>query len=151
MSSAVEQYPQLGFFRVMDFTTAELGSYVLAESGDLKLAEMRVFSRATTLPFSYDLRLIVSSSAGGPELTSSDVVTFSDTVIGQTTADWLGEITFDFDGYSLLAGESYYFRMEAIGYVRNGDADYLSFSCDWLEPLGVTDTGGAKIAIGVLQ
>lgn len=145
--SGVEQYPQDAYYLVLDVAALQLGSYV-TNGGDLTSANLRFYHKKSG-SFSYSLTLVGSASLSGPALFSSDVITFSDTAIGQTTDDFLCDVTFDFGGYNLLDGETYYFRLEHTGYTRSGDSSYLSVNCDWLEPIGTGNTGGARMPMGV--
>jgi hypothetical protein len=97
------------------------------------------------------MQLVLAASAGGTALCSSTAVTFSDTEIGQATSNWMGDLTFDMPSYTVLAGESYYARLLITGYTRSGNDTYLGVWCDWLEPVGLTNTAGARIAFGVAR
>ena len=145
--SAVEQYPRDAYYLVADTATLNLGSFVTT-GGDLALAELRIYHK-NPLPFSYTMRLSVSSSFNGPQLFTSETVTVTDVITGQTTADWLGDIVFEFDEYSLYAGETYFFKLITTGYTRNDDLLYLSVNCDWLNPIGSINTAGARLPLGV--
>lgn len=155
MTASVTEFPQNGYFLIADSTTLNLGGYELAETGDLKLGHLRVYNFKAP-PFSYTMTLKVSTSVGGPALATSTAETFSDTAIGQMTSHFLTDLTFEFDGsYTLLAGEVYYFRLEITGYTRparpNENTSYLGVWCDWLGFVGLSNTAGARIAIGVMQ
>lgn len=150
MTSAVQQYPQNIYMLVAETSPLELGSYVLAESGDIQNAEIRIYNQKTGA-YSYALTLIISSSEGGPALATSTAVTFDNTETGQATSYWLGAVCFTFTDYTLLAGQRYYFRLSYTGYTRSGDTTYMGVLCDWIEPIGLINTGGARIAIEVLQ
>lgn len=150
--SSIDNYPQNTYFLIADTTSLELGSHTGA-SGDLKLCHLRIYHKKSGA-FSYTMQLVMSGSQGGTALASSTAVTFSDTAIGQTTDDWLGDITFDMPEYNLLAAETYFFRLEITGYSRPGtpleDTAYLGVWCDWLEPIGSSNTAAARIALGTL-
>ena len=146
--SAVEQYPRDAYYLVATGATLNLGTFVTT-GGDLALAELRIYHKNPS-PFSYTMRLSVSSSFNGPELLTSETVTITDVILGQTTADWVGNIVLEFDDYSLISGETYYFKLVTTGYTRNGDLLYLSVNCDWLNPIGTGNTAGARLPLGVM-
>lgn len=148
--SAVDNYPSNAYFLIVDGTTIELGSYEFAATGDLKLANMRVYHKKTGA-YSYTMQLILAASAGGTALCTSTAETFSDEVTGQITNDWLGDITFTLPNYTVLAGETYYARLAITGYTRTADVSYLGIGCDWLEPIGLTNTAAARIAFGAMR
>jgi hypothetical protein len=152
--STIEQYPQNGYFLVADGATTELGSYVFSSDGDLALCQLRVFHKKPG-PYSYQMRLVLSNKRGGPALHSSSWFEFSNAVTGQSDDNWLGDISFDFDGYNIIAGESYFFRVETTGYTRpvrpNENTAYLAFWSDWLSPVGTSNTAGARLCLGVKQ
>lgn len=145
--SSIEQYPQYGYYLVANTSTLELGSYVIGE-GDLKTAHMRVYNKNAG-SFSYTLKLVISSKVGGPVLVESDVITFTDATVGGTHQ--LVDFTFSFPEYDLFAAETYFARLELTGYTRNEDTVYLGAWCDWLEPVGSSNTGAARIAFGVMK
>jgi hypothetical protein len=86
-------------------------------------------------------------------LVASDWVEFSNETTGQTTNDWLGDLVFSFPEYSLIAGESYFVRLETTGYTRPmrpaQNTAYLAVWADWMQPVGIMDTAGARISLGV--
>ena len=149
MSSSVEQYPDTGYFIIMSTTSLELGSYTNI-SGYLRSGHLRVFHKNPN-PFTYSMTLVLSSKVGGPALSTSTAIDFSDTSTGQNSTDWLIDLYFEFDDYNLISSETYFFRLEASGYSRSEDSVYLGVWADWLEPVGTSNTGGARLAIGVMQ
>jgi hypothetical protein len=150
--SNIEAYPKNSYYLVVKGSALELGSYELPADGDLSLAQLRVYHKKTG-SYSYQMRLVVSSRAGGPVIVASDWVTFSNGTTLQTTSDWLGDVCFDFPAYKLSATENYFVRMEVTGYARaprpNQNTAYLAVWADWMQPVGITDTAGARIALGV--
>ena len=112
--SNIEAYPKNTYYLVASGAATELGSYELAADGALSLAQLRVYHKTLTT-FNYQMRIVVSSKAGGPVLVASDWVEFSNDTTGQTTSDWLGDITFDMPEYNLFAGETYFVRVETTG------------------------------------
>jgi len=150
--SNIEAYPKDSYYIVASGSATELGSYVLAADGALALAQLRVYHKCLTT-FSYQMRIVVSSKEGDPVLVASDWVEFSNDTTGQTTNDWLGDITFDLPEYNLFAGETYFIRVETTGYTRPTrpaqNTAYLAYWADWMQPVGVGNTGGARLAMGV--
>jgi len=150
--SNIEAYPKNTYYLVASGAATELGSYELAADGALSLAQLRVYHKTLTT-FSYQIRIVVSSKAGGPVLVASDWVEFSNETTGQTTSDWLGDITFDLPEYNLFAGETYFVRVETTGYTRPTrpaqNTAYLAYWADWMQPVGLGNTGGARLALGV--
>lgn len=150
--STIEEYPKYSYFLVANGSSLELGSYEPASDGDLSIAQLRIFHKCL-VSFDYNLRLVVSSRQFGPVLVASDWLEFSNETTGQTSSDWLGDIVFDFPSYKLSAGEIYYVRIEITGYSRpvrpNQNTAYLSVWTDWLQPIGLSNTAGARIALGV--
>lgn len=150
---SVVQYPKLAYYLVAETSTVLLGSYEIPRDGDLQHAQIRVFHKKTGA-YSYAMKLVLSASANGPALVESETVTFSDETTGQTTSDWLGEVFFTFPEYALVATETYFVRLVATGYARaarpNENTGYLAVGCDWLDPIGTDDTGGARMPIGAL-
>jgi hypothetical protein len=152
--STIDEYPQNGYFLVANGSGTELGSYSHADWGDIELATIRIFNRDVAVaPFSYQLRLVISSKQGGPVLAASDWLTFSNDTTLQTTANWLGDVSFSFTDYALKGTETYFLRLESTGYARsevpNENDLYLGVWCDWLQPLGTADTAAARVAFGV--
>jgi len=147
--SSVEQYPDTGYFLIADVSTTQLGSYT-GLSGSLKTAHLRVYNRNASA-FTYTLKLEVSTSADGPILAESDTIDFDDVTLGQTSAHWLFDLTFSFDGYDLLSTETYFVRLITTGYARVGNDTYLGIWSDWLEPVNAANSAAARIAFGVEQ
>lgn len=151
---SVQQYPQDSFYMVITGNPQSLGSYTVPADGDLITSLLRIYNKRTGA-YSYTLKLEVSSTKDGVALASSDIVTFSNATTGQTTSDWLGEVQFTFSGYALKAGETYFYRLVTAGYTRLGrpleNNGYLAVNCDWLEPIGNSNTAGARMQIGANQ
>lgn len=148
--SSVEQYPDYFYVLVADTSPLELGRYTGINTGDLQTAHLRIYNKNAS-SFSYGLSLIVSSSEGGPALATSETITFSDTAIGQTTANFLCDLTFTFTDFAVTTAETYYLRLALTGYTRTSNTTYLGVWCDWYEPLGTSNTGGARIQFGVMR
>ena len=140
-------YPQDAYFNIINSNSTELGSYELPQRGDLSLAHLRVFHRNPN-SFSYQMRLVLAGRTGGPTLAVSNWETFSNETTGQTGNFWLGDLTFTFEDYSLIE-DPVYIRLENTGYLRSGNNLYLGVWLDWMQPVGITNTGGARIALGV--
>jgi len=147
--SSVEQYPDLGYFLIVDSSTLQLGSYT-GLSGILNTAHLRVYNKNAS-SFTYTLQLKVSTSEGGYAVASSNIETFSSTAVGQTSTDWLFDLTFTFSGYEFLSTETYYLSLVTTGYTKNANTTYMGVWCDWLEPIGPDDSAAARIAFGVLR
>lgn len=145
---SVEQYPDTGYFLIMSTTALELGSFTNI-SGDLRSAHLRVYHKYTGA-YSYPMTLVVSSKTAGPALATSSVITFDNATTGQNTSDWFVDLYFDFDDYNMISSETYFFRLEASGYTRT-DSNYIGVWADWLEPVGTSNTGGARLVLGVMQ
>lgn len=146
--NSVEQYPQDGYYLVANGSSLEIGSYIIGD-GDLKTAHIRVYNKNAST-FSYGLKLQISSREGGPVLAESEVITYADTDYSATHQ--LVDFTFNFtESYDLIAGETYFVRLAITGYTRDDDNIYLGVWCDWLEPIGTANTGGARIAFGVYK
>lgn len=150
--TTVSQHPKYGYFLIANTETLELGKFDNATWGDLSICQLRVYHKQSS-PYDYDMRLVAAASEGGTALASSSWQEFSNTTTGQTTGYWLGDLLFEFTDYKLVDGEEYYFRLEIDNYVRparpNQDDSYLGVWCDWLEPVGSGNTGGARLAFGV--
>ena len=150
--TSVEQYPSTFYALVANGSSTEIGS-VSSTGGDLSTAHLRVYHKKSGT-FSYNMYLKVSTSEGGPALATSDLLVFSNETIGQTTDDHLVDLTFTFSNkYTLTSGESYFFRVETTGYTRPArpleNTAYLSFTSNWFEPIGGTNSGGSRIVLGV--
>lgn len=151
--SSVEQYADTGYYLVINGASTSIGAYEFAEDCDIESATLRFFHKKSGA-YSYALTLSILGSANGAVIATSDVLTFSDEVTGQTTEDFLVECVFDFsDKYEVKAGETYYLRLDQTGYTRparpNENTAYLSVWSDWLEPLNDSNTAAARIAFGV--
>lgn len=152
MTTTVSQYPKRGYFLIANTTTLELGKFDNTTWGDLSICQLRVYHKKSGA-YDYDMRLVASSSEGGPVLAASAWQEFSNTTTGQATNFWLGDLLFEFTDYKLVNAEEYYFRLEMTGYTRatrpNQDNFYLGVWCDWYEPVGSANKGGARLAFGV--
>lgn len=146
---SVLQYPKTQYYIVLNTATQELGNFTGA-SGDLNLANIRVFN-VKTGAYSYQLRLVFHYGQTGTEFFSTDWETFSNTVTGQTTAYWMGDLCFDVGNVRLNSAVKTYVRLETSGYTRNNNDTYLGVWCDWMEPIGNTSTGAARMTLGVLN
>jgi hypothetical protein len=139
---------------VADSSLTLLGSYEIPDNGDLSFATLRLYIKNPSA-YSHAATLKIASSLGGSFIAQSDVVTLSNATTGQTTTDWLGEVVFSFDNYELKATETYYFYLSLGSYARPArpieNTQYIAIGCDWLEPVGTADSGGARIAMGVYQ
>ena len=150
----IEQYPEYGYFIMINGPITQLGSYEIQSEGDLALCHLRVYHRNPSA-FNYQMRLVCSSKVGGPALAASAWETFSNETTGQETEFWMGDLTFTFTDYKLFSGIPYYFRFETQNYIRQDNDAYLGVWMDWgfgksfIVPVGSTDTGGARLAIGV--
>lgn len=150
------QYPEFGYFHIITGASTELGIYELPITGDLNLAHLRVFHKNSN-PFSYQMRLVISQRNGGPALATSEWETFNNETTGQNAEYWLGDLTFTFKDYALKQNDSYYIKIETTGYTRISNTVYIGVWADWgfgdntIVPVGIADSGGARIALGVKQ
>lgn len=153
---SIFQYPDLGYFNIVNLNSAELGVYELPSNGDLSIANLRVYHKKAGA-FSYQMRLVISQRQEGPALATSNWETFDNLTIGQTGTHWLGDLTFTFPDYAIKGSDTYCIRLETSGYTRLGTDVYLGvwldwgFGKSWVAPVGVSDSGGARIAFGVKQ
>jgi hypothetical protein len=149
---SIEFYPKNSYFLLIENFKTKLGYYVNSNWGDLSIAHMRVFHKNTD-PYEYNLRLVISPYEGGPTIHASDWFKFSNDVTGQQSSDWLGDIIFTFPEYPLINSsiipQGYFISMETEFYTPDGLNNYLGVWCDWMQPVGNTNTAGARIAIGV--
>lgn len=149
---SIDLYPKNSYWLVASTGTVQLGSYTNATWGDLALAQIRVFNK-NSAAYSYQMRVVVSASRSGTALVASEYFTFDNAATGQTTADWLGDVTFDIPPYAFINTETYFVRLEMTGYTRPTrplhNTQYLAVWCDWMQPVGSANTGAARIAIGV--
>jgi hypothetical protein len=150
--SSVSQYPSKAYFIICNTDSTELGSFDNTTWGDLSFCQIRVYHKQSA-PYSHNMNLVISSKAGGPALATSTTQEFSNSTTGQATGFWLGNLVFSFTDYKLVDGEEYFLRLEVDGYSRaarpNQDDSYLGVWCDWYEPVGTTNTAGARAAFGV--
>lgn len=146
----IELYPKDAYFMMVNSSKTHLGAYSIPQSGDLSLAHGRLYHRNAGA-YDFQLRLVVSRSVLGPALVASNWEQFNNDVTGQTSEFWLGDVTFTFPRYPLVAGTNYYFRLETNGYIRQDNDAYLGIWIDWMQPVGVANTGGARLALGVKQ
>ena len=151
---SIDFYPKNSYWLVANGSTLNLGSFTNATWGDLALAQIRVFSK-NPAPYSYQMRLVISATKTGTALSSSDYFTFDNAATGQVGNDWLGDVTFDLPPYSMIDTEIYHIRLEMTGYTRpntpNQDTQYLAVWCDWMQPIGSTNTGAGRIPMGMLR
>lgn len=149
---SIDFYPKNSYWLVANGSTLNLGSFTNAIWGDLALAQIRVFSK-NPAPYSYQMRLVISATQTGTALSTSEYFTFDNAATGQVGNDWLGDVTFDMPPYALLDTETYFVRLEMTGYTRpnspNQNTQYLAVWCDWMQPIGNTNTGAARIPVGV--
>ena len=145
---SIEFYPKAGYFILIENIKTSLGTYYNATWGDLNMAHMRVYNRSAT-PYEYNLRLHIADYDGGPTLHTSDWFKFSNEVTGQQGEFWLGDIIFTFPEYPMTNESEYFISMETQNYNPDGINTYLSVWADWIQPVGNTDSAGARIAIGV--
>lgn len=145
--SAVEQYPKYAYYNFMTSTSLELGSF--KTTGQLGLFDIRILHKNASA-YSYQLRVVFSDREGGPTLASTSWETFSNSTTGQVAGVWLGHCTFTpTESYILNSAKYLFARLESTGYTYDEDTVYIAVACDWFEPIGATDTGAAKMAIGV--
>lgn len=153
---SILQYPELGYFHIASSDTLELGKYELSVSGDLALAHLRILNRNANT-FNYQLRLVLSQRLSGPALAVSNWEIFNNEILGQDSEFWMGDLTFTFEDYSVKENDPYYLRLESTGYTRSGESVYMGVWADWgfgdetIVPVGVADSGGARVALGVKQ
>ena len=152
--SNINQYPKNGYWIVASSSQTELGGYNVAADGDLSLVQFRIFNKAI-VPYSYQMRMILSSREGGPILAATDWFEFSNATTGQAGTDWLGDVAFNFNSYHLTSGEVYYLRLETSGYTRLSrplqNNTYLAVWCDWMQSVSISNTAGARVALGVMR
>jgi hypothetical protein len=150
---SIQEIPDTGYFLIANISSLDLGSYQIPVNCDVKLAYLRVLNVCTS-SFSYTLKLVLAGSVSGSILASSEVV-LDTTTTGQSSGAALWDLTFDFTPYALKATETYYARLELTGYTRaalpNEMSTYLGVWCDWYNPVGGSNTGGARIVWGALQ
>jgi hypothetical protein len=148
----IEMYPRNAYFTIIESIRTNLGSYTNASWGDLSIAHIRVFHKNAN-PYEFNLRLAISAYQNGPVIHTSDWFKFSNEVTGQVEENWLGDIIFTFPEYPLIDNdgdpETYYFSMESQFYTPDGVGNYLAVWCDWMQPVGNSNSAGSRIAIGV--
>lgn len=142
------QYPYEAYFNIVASNLTELGSYIIPQDGDLALGHLRVIHKNSD-PFSYQMRLLVTQKEKGATLVASNWETFSNEVANQTSEFWMGDLTFTFPDYAFKGNDGVYIRIEISGYTRINNSKYLGVWCDWWQPIGLSNTGGARIALGV--
>lgn len=145
---SILQYPKKGYFNIINSASAELGTYVIQNDGDLSLAHVRVYHKNPN-QFNYQIRLVIAQREGGPALAVSNWEAFNNASIGQTDTHWLGDLTFTFEDYALKSSDSYAVRLESIGYTRTSNSIYMGVWMDWAYPVGIDNSGGARVALGV--
>lgn len=146
----IENYPSEGYFIMVSTAVTQLGSYDLAADGDIKLAHIRIYYKNAN-PYNHQIRLVLSTNFGGAAVAASNWETLSNETTGQSTEYWLVDLTFTFDAYPLKASDRYYARLEITNYTRDQNEVYMGIWVDWSEPVGIADTAGARIALGVLR
>jgi len=150
----INHYPKNSYWLVANGSTLNLGSFTNTTWGDLALAQIRVFSK-NPASYSYQMRLVISATQTGTALSTSEYFTFDNAATGQVGNDWLGDVTFDMPPYALINTETYHLRLELTGYTRanapNQNTQYLAVWCDWMQPIGNTNTGAARIPMGMLR
>jgi len=146
---SVVQFPKNSWYLVVETANQYLGSYETT-GGDLGACHLRIFNKRAGA-YSYTLKLVVRGSETGVALTESEVIQFNNVDNAQLTTDWLGEVLFTFPHYNLISGETYHFSLVSTGYSRLGrpleNTGYMAVNCDWLEPIGIADTAGARMQI----
>lgn len=145
---SIFKYPYQAYFNILNEQITELGNYQLASDGELSLANLRVYHKKSGA-FDYQMRLILSQEEGKAPIAYSNWEQFNNAAIGQTTADWMGDLTFTFEGYKLKSDFAYAVAIEVTGYTRNSNNSYLGVWLDWWYPVGVSNSAGARIALGV--
>lgn len=149
--SSVDQHPKRAYYLIAENGALELGTYEIPVSGEIETCHFRILNRKTG-SYSYTLQLTLHASQSGAVLASSEVATITETITGQTTDTWLGDVTLSFPTtYSLVSGDTFFIKLVIGGYTRTANTTYLGVWCDWLEPLGVANTAGARLAIGLLR
>lgn len=148
---SVLQYPQYQYFIIAAIGGANLGRFKSVD-GLLGLAQIRMYIKNPN-PYSHQARLVFSSQQGGTAIVTSDWETISNATTGQTGTDWLGDIVFDIDHYRLNPLADLHVRLQLTGYTRpdypNQDDRYIGVWCDWTEPVGIANTAGARLSMGV--
>jgi hypothetical protein len=144
----IELYPRNAYFIVIEAIKSNLGKYYNDTWGDLNMVHMRVYNKVT-VPYEYNLRLVLSSYENGAPIHSSDWFKFSNDVTGQVGNDWLGDIIFTFPEYPMTNQLDYFLSMETQFYNPDSVETYLAVWCDWMQPVGIENTAGARAAIGV--
>lgn len=149
---SILQYPKIQYHLVANDTVTNLGSIDLPADGNLRTMTIRVHNRKVGA-YTYLMKLRIATREGGYVLAESDQEIFSDSVTGQLTSDWLGNLTFTFNHYPISAALPVHVSLEMSGYARpatpNQDTEYLGVWCDWLEPIGNSNTAAARMILGV--
>lgn len=122
---------------------AHLGGYTMAKDMELKWVRLVIYKQGTEAG-SEQIRLgVYSRSDLSGQLFTSDWVDVVDFVDGN---NWIGFVRFDFDRQHLDADTVYHLAIETNNYTRNGDAFFLSTSCDWPDPVNTPNDNNAYYA-----
>lgn len=147
--SAIVQYPKYAYYNYVTGSSMELGSF--KDTGILGIFDIRVLHKNASA-YSYQMRVTFSDREGGPVLAATDWETFSNATTGQSASVWMGHLTFTIStAYQLNPNVYTFARLETTGYTYSEGSVYLATWCDWYEPLGSTNSGAAKMAVGVYK
>lgn len=145
---SIFKYPYQGYFNIINEPFTYLGNYQLQSKAELSLANLRVYHKKSGA-FDYQMRLALLQEETKTPVAYSHWEQFNNQTIGQTTEDWMGDLTFIFDGYKMDKNIAYSMAFEITGYARDTNNSYLGIWLDWWFPVGQTNSGGARIALGV--
>lgn len=126
------QFPNIGYFRVIETGIESMGGYFNLDDGtELKHVMATIYIHTVgSLAGTEQLRFkLYASETATTAIASSDWIDISD--IGAVGPDWIGNIYFDFDYVPLNPNINYHFKVEARNYTRNLEAFWIGVNLDW--------------------
>ena len=146
---SILQYPKFQYFIFADSANTNIGKFKSA-IGLLGLFCLRVLHKNASA-YSYQMRIVFSATEGGTALHTTDWFTFDNASTGQNASVWMGNLYFDVNQYRLNSAAYLHARVETTGYTPIASTVYLAYQCDWYEPIGNTDSAGARMTLGVYR
>jgi len=146
---AIKNFPNDSYTQVIGTGEKMLvGSFVVSTATELShmmLTMLKKGSHAGSEQFK--LNIYESQRREIPAFTSSTVnITDFENI---TSADWVGEIRFDFSRVNLVVGSRYFVEIEPLNYIRSANAYYMSTVLDWpiAQNTQLNNRAGSKFTI----
>lgn len=130
---AFTQFPKEQYFRTLDSDQiTRFGYFNLSNGTEIKHMMWTLYVNGPIpAPFQMRVNVYGNDEQASAIFSSQWAVISAATLFPTYTTNWLGNVYFDFPGYSLNPNINYFMSVETLGYTRNLDVFYIGMNLDW--------------------